>query len=203
MKRKLVAGCICLWLGASMPLAHAERLTGTNWISGTLSYLNFDDLGPIDNGWSVDVLGNANVTDHVDVQGGFGYAWADDGGANLDVTTVSGDAIYSFKPGSNINPFARGGVLLAFTDVDLGIAQEDDTEFGIGGGIGAELTVGTQGVLQVEGDYFVIDGDGGFSIDGRYAHAFTPRLLGRAGMAFDFDSDTLAITFGVIYRVGH
>ena len=199
MKCVLIAGC--LWL-ALVPVAQAERLIGTNWVSGTLSYLNFENVGPIDNGWAVNLLGNARVTDNIDVQGGFSYAWADGGGADLNVTTVSGDAIVSLKPGSNINPFVRGGVLIAFADVDLGFAQRDDTEVGLGGGVGSEFSIGTQGVLQVEGDYFVIDGDGSFGFDGRFANAFTPKLLGTAGIGFNFDSETLAITFGVIYRIG-
>ena len=197
MNRALFA--CCLWF-ALAPVAHAERLIGTNWVSGTLSYLNFENVGPIDNGWAVNVLGNVNVMEHLDVQGGFSHVWADDG--DLRVTSAGGDAILSLKPGSNINPFLRAGVLVAFADIDLGFAQRDDTEVGVGGGIGSELALGAQGVLQVEGDYFVIDGDGSFSVDGRYAHAFTPKLLGRAGLGFNFDSETLAITFGVIYRIG-
>ena len=202
MKRTLIAGALCAALGTLTPFAHAERLIGTNWVSGTLTYLDFDNPGLIDSGWAMQVLGNVKITDTIDVQGGFGYAWADDGGAELKVTTVSGDAILSFKPGSNINPFFRGGLVMTFTDVDVGFAQQDDIEPGFGAGGGAEFSIGSQGVLQVEGNYSMIAGDGSLSFNGRFAHAFTPKLLGTAGLGLNFDSDTVGISFGVIYRVG-
>ncbi len=204
MKPILIACALCAALGTHTPFAHAERLIGTDWIAGTITYLDFGDLGPIDNGWALSVLGNVNVTvkGNIDIQGGFTYAWADGGGADLKVTTAGGEAIFSFKPGSNINPFLQGGVLIAFRNVDVGFAQQDDTELGFGLGGGSEFSIGSQGVLQLEGNYFVIDGDASLSFDGRFARAFTPKLLGSAGLGFDFDSEALAITFGIVYRVG-
>lgn len=202
MKRMLIASAFCAALGILTPPAHAERLIATNWVSGTVSYLKLGSAGPIDRGWAVNLLGNANVTDNVDVQGGFSYAWADDGGADLKLTTVGADAIFSLNPGSNLNPFFRGGVGLGFSNVNFGFGNQDDTQFGFDLGIGSEFSIGSQGVLDLESTYFVVEGDGSFSLEGRYAHAFTPKLLSTTKLGWDFDDQTLAFTFGVIYRVG-
>jgi hypothetical protein len=62
--------------------------------------------------------------------------------------------------------------------------------------------MGDKAVMQLEGEYFVIDSDDSFGMDARMAYAFTPKLLGDVALNYNFDSEITIFSFGVVYRLG-
>jgi opacity protein-like surface antigen len=205
MEDRVVKRTIIVFAGLFALMASAygsERLIGQNWVTGKMGYMDFpSDFDPIDSGWLFSARGNLNVMDQLDVQPRLEYAWADDGGVEISFTTIGAEAIYFFKPNAKVNPYAKGGLAMIWTDVQAGGNSADDSNLGWGGGGGAEFTMGDKMVMQLGGDLFVVDGDDSVRADARFAYAFSPKILGDLSLNYDFDSEITTLSLGMTYRL--
>ena len=202
VKRTIILSVLASLLGLVASAQASERLIGTDWVTAKMGYMSFpSDFDPIDTGWAFSGMGNWNVMDQLDVQGGLMYAWADDGGVELTITTINADALYFFQPNNSIKPYLKGGLAMVWTDVEVGGTSTDDSNLGYGAGGGAEFAMGDKAVMQLEGKYFVIDSDESFGMEARMAYAFTPKLLGDVSLNYNFDTEITIFSFGIVYRL--
>ena len=135
VKRTIILSVFASLLGLVASAQGSERLIGTDWVTAKMGYISFpSDFDPIDTGWAFSGMGNWHVMDQLDIQAGLEYAWADDGGVELTITTINADALYFFQPNSKIKPYLKGGLAMVWTDVEAGGASADDSNLGYGAG---------------------------------------------------------------------
>jgi len=90
------------------------------------------------------------VSDQLSVEPAVGFSWLDAGGESLTQLALAGRVLYHFSPDPTRPRFYLGGGA-GFTLID--VADDQETQFGVGGGLGVKLPIADRMAIRLEGSF--------------------------------------------------
>ena len=90
------------------------------------------------------------VSDQLSIEPAVGFSWLDAGGESLTQLALAGRVLYHFSPDPTRPRFYLGGGA-GLNLIDL--AEQQETQFGVGGGLGVKLPVADRMAIRLEGSF--------------------------------------------------
>jgi hypothetical protein len=90
------------------------------------------------------------VSDQLSIEPAVGFSWLHTGGESATQLALAGRVLYHFSPDPTRPRFYLGGGA-GFNLIDVGDQQE--TQFGVGGGLGVKLPVADRMAIRLEGSF--------------------------------------------------
>ncbi|MEN8188228.1 MAG: outer membrane beta-barrel protein [Thermodesulfobacteriota bacterium] len=180
--------------------AGAETLLGTNYIGGSIGYVEYGNEyrdRVFGNGTDMGVVGNINLAESIDLNLSAKYEWTDGDDAGLDTESTLflavADLVYFFNTGERLKPYINaslGGVYVEAEASGPGLhAQDDETRLAFGGGGGVEFEAGESVLLRLGLDYLNMDEVENIDLTTSLGFWFTKKILGAVSATYDFDTE--------------
>ena len=210
-KMCLVIGLVMVFMSI-VGSASAETLLGKNYVGGSFGVFQFgdDELDEaMGNGYGLDVIGNINVTPHIDLQLAVGYVWSDGEafGIEVDATSIGGSAEYVFflNPNEKMNPYIGAGIVVVKTEIDISDSSRstsaDETDTGFGGKVGVELEFTEQVLFNFGLGYIYFEDEDSVDLNAGVGYWFNDRIMGALNGSYDFESEDSLASVGLIFKL--
>jgi len=202
MKLKtLVIGAV---IAASLSsVATAEGLLNKNWAGLNLQSNSSDKTTWIDQ-FGVNVNGNYNVTEAIDINGVIGFASGDEAGTELKSTRLGFGSTYSFNTSDTLNPFIGASLFFQKDESTTNSVSTDETNVGFGISAGTEYNPTDAIALNGKIGYEIFSAFGTefntVNINGSAGYWFTDNILASLDLGYDTERESFGIGVSGTYQ---